>query len=148
MSPMCVQLQPLDGCVHTEGDPGPAATHSWGSSSKHANPRPALRIPVEPRWEHPGEPEGRDTRNRDPGGHGTIRWRRWPCLEHSRVAQAGDPPTHTPYSGVAVSLDAVSCDLLVSKKGYSCGVRVGAGSVCDLGHRWLLGVPQATPHSP
>lgn len=36
-----------------------------------------------------------------------------------------ETPQHTQYSGVAVSLDAVSCDLLVNKQGYSCGVRVG-----------------------
>lgn len=36
-----------------------------------------------------------------------------------------ETPQHTQYSGVAVSLDAVSCDLLVNKQGCSCGVRVG-----------------------
>ena len=47
----------------------------------------------------------------------------WSIVELLR--QETPPHTHTQYSGIAVSLDAVSCDLFVSRQGCSCGVRVG-----------------------
>ena len=72
MSPMCVQLQPLDGCVHTEGDPGPAATYSWGNSSPTCQPQTCLE---NPRTAKMGAPR----RARGPGHQKPGSWGPWHC---------------------------------------------------------------------
>lgn len=131
---MYTQWVTLGQLPHTPGEVCPQPTSfrlSW-------------RIPGEPGWEDPGEPEGTGQSGSSPakpwarapeagalGGCGTVRWWQWPCLESKRVAQGGDPLP--PCLGAAVSPDAVSCDLLVSRQGCSCGGRAGGtGSVCAL----------------
>lgn len=81
MSPAWVQLQPWDGCVHTVGDPGPVAAHSWGSVSPTRQLQTLLENPRRARmggpqrarghwavWLFSCKAPGRGTRSRSPGG--------------------------------------------------------------------------------
>ena len=130
---MYTQWVTLGQLPHTPGEVGP----------QPASFRPSWRIPGEPRWEDPREPEGTGQSGSSAkpragapeagvlGGCGTVRWWQWPCLESKRVAPGGDPLP--PCLGATVSPDAVSCDLLVSRQGCSYGGRAGGtGSVCAL----------------